>query len=468
MKRTIIITGLVVVLTSVALMVFVRFTSGRETQELNLAEVKRGGFEIVVSNTGELIAEKSVDIKGPDIVQNRNFRSAGIKIVDLVPEGTEVKKGDYIATLDRTTFNNTLKDESDILKTIRTDLEMKILDTAVMLSSLRDDIGNQTFAVEEAAIAIEQSKFEPPATQRQALLELDKSHRLLTQKEKLYSLRSAQTFTEIKNLKTSLERQRSKVNDLEIVLAGFTITAPSDGMVIYKRDRMGAKRKAGSSLDPFDPVVATLPDLSAMLSRIFVSEIDVSKVKPGQPVQLTVDAFQGKSYTGQVTSIANIGEQFSNSDSKVFEVLVKIDGSDPLLRPSMTTGNKVITKTFNNIVYVPVESVQAGTDSIPYVYTKDGTRQVVVLGESNDKNIIIEQGLVAGTSVWLSTPENPGKFVLAGNELVSIIKEREKARKLEMESIKKENDLITESGSGSKVFSLGSGQGGPAGTEGGF
>ena len=453
MKKTIITTVIVVVITTVALIFFVKLTSGKNTEVLNYAEAKKGSFEIAVSNTGELIAENSVDIKGPNIVQNRNFRSSGIKIIDLVPEGTKVKKGDYIATLDKTTFNNTYKDELDILKKNQADLEMKVLDTAVTLSTLRDDIKNQIFSVEEAAIIVDQSKFEPPATQRKAELELDKAKRLLQQNKNIYALRYAQTKSEVKTLKFSYEQQRRKVKDLEEILASFTVTAPSDGMVIYKRDRLGTKYKTGSILNPWDPAVATLPDLSSMLSRVYISETDVSKIKPGNPVQIKVDAFKGKSFTGKVTSIANIGEQLSNSDSKVFEVLVRINESDALLRPSMTTDNKLIIKTYNDVVYIPAESVHAGTDSIPYVYTKDGKKQIVILGESNDKNIIIEQGIAAGTSVWLNIPENPGKFIFAGNELIPVIKEREKARKLEMLSINKEKNLITESNSASKGFS---------------
>jgi hypothetical protein len=245
------------------------------------------------------------------------------------------------------------------------------------------------------------------------------------------------------------------VKDLQAILAGFTITAPSDGMVIYKKDRLGNKIKAGSMLNPFDPTVATLPDLSSMLSKIYISEIDINKVKPGQPVQITIDAFQGKSFTGKVAAKANIGEQLANSDSKVFEVMVKLDGSDPMLRPSMTSGNKIITKTFRDVVFVPSECVQAGTDSIPYVYTKDGARQVVIPGESDDKNIIIEKGIQAGTSVWLSTPQNPDRFTIAGDELIPVIREREKAKKLEMQNMKRENILITLSGE--KISPAGSG-----------
>ena len=152
-------------------------------------------------------------------------------------------------------------------------------------------------------------------------------------------------------------------------------------MVIYKRDRMGNKRKIGSTINPWDNVVATLPDMSSMISKTYVNEIDVSKVKSGQKVEIMVDAFPEKSYTGVVSSVANIGEQLPNADAKVFEVLIKVDGSDPILRPSMTTGNKIITKTISDVIYIPLESVQAGTDSIPFVYLKNGNKQVVVLGE---------------------------------------------------------------------------------------
>lgn len=452
MKKTIIITGIVVILTSIALMIFVRVTSGKRGQVVELAEVKRGSFEIAITNTGELITERSLDIRGPDIVQNRNFRAGVIKILDIIPEGTIVKEGEYIASLDKTNFDNTMKDEANKLKTTETDFEMKILDTAVVLSTLRDDIRNQAFAMEEAQIILEQSKFDPPATQRQAELELDKSIRFLDWKKRLYIFRYAQAVMETKNLKRSYEEQRKKVSDLQNILAKFTIKAPADGMVIYKKDQMGVKRKAGSFINPFDPVVATLPDLSSMISRIYVSEIEVSKVKSDQRVQITVDAFPKKTYTGHVISIANIGEQILNSDSKMFEVLVKINETDPMLRPTMTTGNKVITKSYDNVIYVPIESVQAGADNIPFVFTKEGFRQVVIPGEADDKNIIIEKGLAEGTSVFLSPPEKSGKFKLAGNELIPIIREREIARNTEPERTGNEIEFARVRLSGLKVF----------------
>lgn len=402
------------------------------------AESKQGQFDIVVTTTGELAAKKSTDIFGPDFTQSRGIRVMDIKLTDMVPEGTEVKQGDYVATLDRTTFDNSLKDELERLVTFETNLEMKILDTAVTLSNLRDAIKNQRFTVEEASITLQQSKYEPPTTIRQAEISLDKATRSLDQSIRGYSLRVEQAKSDMRSMKNNLAEQRQRVSDLQTVLSKFIIYAPSDGMIIYKRDRMGAKRKVGSSISPWDNVVATLPDMSSMISKTYVNEIDVSKVKAGQQVELIVDAFPEKAYTGMVKSVANIGEQLPNADAKVFEVLIEVNESDPILRPSMTTGNKIITKTISNVTYIPLESVQSGPDSIPFIYMKNNTRQVVVLGESNENNVVVEQGVEPGTQIYLSTPEDAEGFKLVGGELVAVIKEHEQARKDEEERLRKE------------------------------
>jgi len=443
MKRTIIIAGVIVVVAIVALIVFSRATSRKEISNLYV-ESKRGQFDIVVTTTGELQAENSTDIRGPEFSQLRNIRGMDIKIQDLVPEGTEVKTGDLIATLDRTAFDNTLKDELEKLTTFETNLEMKILDTAVTLSSLRDNIKNLKFTVEEAEITLQQSKYEPPTTIRQAEISLDKANRAFDQSIKNYSLRVEQAKSDMKTNKHNLSEQQKRVGDLQDLLSKFDIKAPSPGMVIYKRDRMGNKRKIGSTINPWDNVVATLPDMSSMISKTYVNEIDVSKIKSAQKVEIGVDAFPEKSYTGVVTSVANIGEQLPNADAKVFEVLIKVDGSDPILRPSMTTGNKIITKTISDVIYIPLESVQAGSDSIPFVYLKSGNKQVVVLGESNENNVIIELGLETKTQVYLSTPPKPENFRLVGEKLIPVIRERARAKKAEEQRLREESEKARE------------------------
>jgi len=441
MKRTIIIAGIIV---TVAIIVLVAVSKSNTKKDLSnlYAEAMKGQFDIVVTTTGELQAKRSNDIMGPDFTQSRNIRVMDIKITDMVPEGTVVKTGDYVATLDRTSFDNTLKDEKERLVTFETNLEMKILDTAVNLSNLRDNIKNLGISVEEAEITLQQSKFEPPTTQRQAAMAVDKANRSLEQAIRGYALKVEQAKSDMRKIRSDVEEERQRVIDIQNLLAGFIIKAPSDGMIIYKRDRSGAKRKVGSSVSPWDNVVATLPDMSSMISKTYVNEIDVSKVKSGQKVEIIIDAFPEKSYTGVITSVANIGEQLPNADAKVFEVLIDVNESDPILRPSMTSGNKIITKTINDVTYIPLESVQSGPDSIPFVYKKNGTRQIVVLGESNENNVIVEQGIDAETLVYLSTPEAPERFKHIGEELVAVIKEKEKAKKAEELRLREEAERI--------------------------
>ncbi len=125
MKRTLIITGIIVAIAIIILIVIGKVTSKKDIQNL-YAESKRGQFDIIVTTTGELQAKKSTDIYGPDFTQSRGIRVMDIKITDMVPEGTEVKQGDYVATLDRTAFDNSLKDELERLVTQETNLEMKM------------------------------------------------------------------------------------------------------------------------------------------------------------------------------------------------------------------------------------------------------------------------------------------------------------------------------------------------------
>ena len=441
MKKTLITTGIIAVVAFIILFALTRIGSKKNRIEL-YTEVKKGQFEISVTSAGELIAEKSVDIKGPEIAMGRDIRFMNIKIQDLIPEGTLVKEGDYVATLDRTDLNNNLKDSQESLTTLKTNLEVKLLDTAVVLNNLRDEIKNQQFTVQEAAMTLHNSKYEPPTTIREAEIQLDKAQRTLEQQQRSYTQIFAQNKTDIVNQNYWVRKVSQRVKDIEEVLAEFTIKAPASGMVIYKREWSGTKRKVGSMINPFDRVVATLPDLTSMISKTYINEIDVSKMKNGQNVNITIDAFPKKRFNGIVSFVANVGEKLLNTNDKVFEVQVKVDGNDPELRPSMTTGNKIIVTTVKDAIYIPIECVQAGTDSIPFVYTKRGTKQIVLLGESNEKQVLIEKGLEQGTLIFLNNPENPEKFRLEGKDLMKIIKEREKSRSAQAGAYRKKPEGV--------------------------
>ncbi|MDX2413709.1 MAG: efflux RND transporter periplasmic adaptor subunit [Bacteroidales bacterium] len=492
MKKTLIISGIVIGVIIIAMIVFNALTK-TDDKSLLFVKVESDVFEILVTTTGELQAESSTEIKGPDGLSSRNMRFREILIQDLIPEGTVVAKGDYVATLDRSEADNTLKDEFDKLETRENEYAMKKLDTTISLGNLRDDLVNLKYNMEEAEITLEQSKYEPPTTQRQNRISLDKTQRAYIQAQKNYELKEQQAKADVRESYLILKKQREKVIEMEEVLNQFRIVAPAPGMVIYKREFSGEKRTVGSGISPWDPVVATLPDLSKMISKTYVNEIDISKVDKGQVVRLTVDAFPDKSYTGIVSEVANIGEQLPNTDAKVFEVIIQVDGSDNILRPSMTTGNQTVTQVIEQALSIPLECVHATLDSIPFVYRKNGTRQVVVLGESNENKVVVEQGLAEGDVLYLNSPEEPESFKLQGEELKEVIKQKaidkikaaeeeqkksekpSSGRQMSPEMIKRMENMsdedrqkmmerINENG-GSGGRRMGSGQGGAAATE---
>jgi len=155
----------------------------------------------------------------------------------------------------------------------------------------------------------------------------------------------------------------------------------------------------------------------------YVNEIDISKLTKGQKVRIGVDAFPEKKFTGEVFEVANIGQQLPNTDAKVFEVRIELNERDTVLRPSMTTSNMVITQVLDSVLFIPLEAVHAN-DSLTYVYTRDGKKQVVVLGESNENHIIVEMGLNKGDKLYLSMPGDPESFKYAGLELIEEIQRR--------------------------------------------
>ena len=208
----------------------------------------------------------------------------------------------------------------------------------------------------------------------------------------------------MQDVQASYDQARRQLENLVRVRQGFTVSAPKSGMLIYRRNWDGKKMGVGAQVSTWDNVVATLPDLSRMNSKTYVNEIDISKVKSGQKVDISIDAFPEKKLTGLVTEVANIGEQIQGSNAKVFEVIITVNEFDSILRPAMTTKNAIITREYEDVVYVPIEAVNTEGSST-FVYT-GGKRREVKTGESNENHIIIEAGLQPDEEVYLSKPES--------------------------------------------------------------
>jgi hypothetical protein len=374
-----------------------------QQQDLITAEVRKGKLEIVVDATGELQAKRSVKIRGP-----QGMRAAGIyqtTIQDLVAEGTIVEEGDYVGKLDRSELATRISTVQTELEKVQTQLEQAKIDTAIEMRGLRDELVNLRFSLREKKLQVEQSQFEAPSVIRQTELEMERVLRDIEQSEQKYVLKQQQSIAKIQEIDALVRQNQMRLNMYLELSDEFDITAPKPGMVIYARER-GGKKQPGDQISAWDPVVAELPDLTDMISQTYVNEVDISKVKRGQEVQIQVDAFPERRYTGKVIKVANIGEQMSGYDAKVFEVTIQVDQSDSIMRPAMTTSNGIIIDTYEDVVAIPIEALQS--DSLTFVYKKEGgrtVRQEVMLGSSNDEEVIIAFGLSEGDQIYLVAPE---------------------------------------------------------------
>jgi multidrug efflux pump subunit AcrA (membrane-fusion protein) len=380
-------------------------------QEKLTAKVIKGDFEVTVFTTGELQAKSSLDIDGPTGMRNAQIWQ--VKIADLVAEGTRVKKGEYIGRLDQTEIMNRIKDESSEISKNESRFIQTKLDTTLDLRNARDEIINLGFAVKEKENIVSQSTYEAPSIIQQAKMDLDKSKRQLVQAETNYKIKEKQAKAKMQEVTAVLEKSQNKVQVLQDLLKDFTIMAPEDGMVIYQREWNGKKRIVGSTIGAWDPTVATLPDLGLMQSRTYVNEVDIRKIKKGQKVNISLDAFPEKKLTGLVDAVANVGEQNPRSDAKVFEVNVLINEKDTSLRPAMTTGNHILADKLKDVLYIPLESLHAQGDSLSYVFKKKGlsiTKNPIKIGATNEDFVVVLSGLTEGEEVLLGTPEKPEKI----------------------------------------------------------
>ena len=409
MKRKNILTIVISLVLFVALVWYFSSSADGELETI-MVKVQQGEFVIDVTTTGELEARSSEKIQGPNPMKLRNARIWQYRIEDIVPNGTVVDSGDWVATLDRSDLENKVKDQELEVEKYQTQYTKTQLDTTMTLRSARDELINLQFTLEDKKIIVDQSIYEPPATQRQVKLDLQKTQRTYNQTQKNYTLKLQKARAEMREVKAKLAKAQRKLDEFRELKSEFVIRAPQAGMVNYKRGYDGKKQGVGAQISAWDNVVATLPNLSAMNSKTYVNEIDISKLRADQKAEIEVDAFPGKHFSGVVFEVANMGEQLPNSNAKVFEVMIHVDEFDSILRPSMTTKNRIITEVIENVLFLPIECVHID-DSVSFVF-QGGSKQQVITGKSNENDIIIKEGLKSDGDVYLVAPAGAEKWKL--------------------------------------------------------
>lgn len=245
--------------------------------------------------------------------------------------------------------------------------------------------------VENAALALEQ-------TRSASVYKVAKSQSLL--KEALGRLQTS---------RRSLKQARSE-------LEKTTVRAPFDGLaILYETFRDGQKRKPriGDRIWQNQPLLY-LPDVSQMMVKTRVREIDLHKVSVGQPCSIRVDAFPDIAFTGRVKFVGALAARRTPdaSSEKFFQLTIALAESDLRLRPGMTARVTILTDTIKNALSLPLQAVFDTHDGQHYVYRLQGRnfeRIRVATGRQNEDFVEILSGLREGDRVSLSARDDEAR-----------------------------------------------------------
>ena len=92
----------------------------------------------------------------------------------------------------------------------------------------------------------------------------------------------------------------------------------------------------------------TIADLSKMVVKTFINEVDMERLRLDQEAEIKVDAFPKKKYKGRVAEISPSGEERDNIIT--FEVMVEVVGSPSELMPGMSADVDIITYKEKNVL----------------------------------------------------------------------------------------------------------------------
>uniref|UniRef100_UPI003217F331 efflux RND transporter periplasmic adaptor subunit n=1 Tax=uncultured Draconibacterium sp. TaxID=1573823 RepID=UPI003217F331 len=370
--------------------------------------VKKGKFEATLTCKGEINGLVSTPIKVPKILGDWDLRLWRLKILNLAQDGKYVKKGEFIMQLDASEIMSGMREERQKFEKEEADLKNAKIDSTVKLTQLREEIKNAKLDLEYNKIDLEQSVYESAAYQRKAQMTYQKAENNIAKKQRDYLLEQNKLKMRVGRSAEQVERSQKRINKFQQAMQAARITAPENGIVIFGKSWEGKKYSKDDNVMTYEfaPPIATLPDMSKVISETFVKEIDISKIKIGNDVKVSFDALEEVVINGEIKSIARVGEDHKDFDMKVFKVVIHLEESNEGLKPAMTSNNDIILTDLEEAIFVPLKAVFKEDDN-NYVYLKTNTgnkKQLVETDLENEEFVLIKNGVKEGDVILLEPP----------------------------------------------------------------
>lgn len=203
-------------------------------------------------------------------------------------------------------------------------------------------------------------------------------------------------------------RQRKELADQ---LEKCMIRAKKPGLVVYGGGDDGyywgseGRVREGATVRERQTII-TIPNLSRMLVKVSIHESYIKKVKKGQKVHITVDAFPDKELNGEVYKVGVLPDsqnRWLNPDLKVYQTTIHVSGTQDWIKPGMTAKVKILVQHLENVLQVPVQAIVPTDKAQTCIVVKSTGHETrtVETGEFSDDFIEITKGLNEGDKVLL-------------------------------------------------------------------
>lgn len=398
-KKMVLLLIVVVILASVS---FMAIRSSKAASQGIFAEtvtVEKREIAVKIPATGTL----------EEVEKESIFYEGTAKVAEITVEpGETVEKGQVLARLEESEFGNKLA-------VAQTQLEVERLNMTKLEKSRKD-------AIEDTKKSLENTKTDHERNLALhesgglSQLELEKSQEALADLETTYQKyinNEDSLYYDILQLKKQLEVSQLNIEDLkkEQKRLGGIITSPMDGTVT------AVNIEKGSVVSPTAPcfVVSNLADLEIQIN---VNEYDISKVQPGQEVEIETDALTGKIFKGTVEKIAPVASRLSTGQSTetVVQVTIKVLESHEMLKPGFSVKTRIVSDKKDNALVVAFDSIQVQPDGRKLVYVVENNTAVareVQTGIESDFDVEITEGIEEGEIIVL----RPGMSLKDGDKI---------------------------------------------------
>lgn len=294
--------------------------------EYKTAKVENGTVQVRVTEVGSVEPLVKVDVKSV---------LSGKVVALMVREGDRVRKGQVIAQVE--------PDPSQ----------------ARDLASVKNAVTETEIALNEARATNDRNE----GLRQQGLLSLQTALEMETR----FKSAKAQHDAAIERYKIV---QESGV-PIGLVSGSSTqrlnVSAPMDGIVIRRPVELGDTVTSGVSSFNAGTIIATVADVGAMIIKAGINEVDIGKVRTGQEVKVSLDAYPKVRFGGRVARIAPAAKL--EEKVKTFEVEVEVDRQGQELRTGMTANLDILGDKVDGVLTAPVEALFKRDDK-EVVYVK--------------------------------------------------------------------------------------------------